>query len=98
MLGLLPEGSDLRELAGTVFGEEVAGFYDDETKQMTLVAGFGEGTEGEITLAHELTHALEDQHFDLGMESGVDDQTDRALGARSRGLRPSRCWTTSRAS
>ena len=74
MLGLLPEGSDLRELAGTVFGEEVAGFYDDETKQMTLVAGFGAGTEGEITLAHELTHALEDQHFDLGIEGGLDDQ------------------------
>ena len=74
MLGLLPEGSDLRELAGTIFGEEVAGFYDDETKQMTLVAGSGEGTEGEITLAHELTHALEDQHFDLGLEGGLDDQ------------------------
>ena len=73
MLGLLPEGSDLRELAGTIFGEEVAGFYDDEKKQMTLVAGSGEGTEGEITLAHELTHALEDQHFDLGLEGGLDD-------------------------
>jgi hypothetical protein len=73
MLGLLPEGSDLRELAGTIFGEEVAGFYDDKTKQMTLVAGAGEGTEGEITLAHELTHALEDQHFELGLEGGLDD-------------------------
>ena len=73
MLGLLPEGSDLRELAGTIFGEEVAGFYDDEKKQMTLVAGSGEGTEGEITLAHELTHALEDQHFDLGLQGGLDD-------------------------
>lgn len=73
MLGLLPEGSDLRELAGTIFGEEVAGFYDDEKKQMTLVAGSGEGTEGEITLAHELTHALEDQHFDLGLKGGLDD-------------------------
>ena len=73
MLGLLPEGSDLRELAGTIFGEEVAGFYDDQKKQMTLIAGFGEGTEGEITLAHELTHALEDQHFDLGLEGGLDD-------------------------
>src|SRR5688572_18531502 len=73
MLGLLPEGSDLRELAGTIFGEEVAGFYDDEKKRMTLVAGSGEGTEGEITLAHELTHALEDQHFDLGLKGGLDD-------------------------
>ena len=78
MLGLLPEGADLRELAGTVFGEEVAGFYNDETKEMALVAGFGEGTEGEITLAHELTHALEDQHFDLGLDEGALDDAASA--------------------
>jgi hypothetical protein len=74
LLGLIPEGSDLRELAGTVFGEEVAGFYDDRTKAMTLVAGAASGSEGEITLAHELTHALEDQHFDLRPEAGLDDE------------------------
>ncbi len=74
LLGLLPDGSDLRELAGTIFGEEIAGFYDNRTKEMTLVAGAGTGTEGEITLAHELTHALEDQHFDLEPESGLDDE------------------------
>jgi hypothetical protein len=76
LLGLLPEGSDIRELAGTIFGEEVAGYYDDEKKQMTLVGGSGQGTEGEITLAHELTHALEDQHFRLGEgEAALDDET-----------------------
>jgi hypothetical protein len=74
LLGLLPEGSDVRELAGTVFGEEIAGFYDDHTKEMTLVEGASGGTAGEITLAHELTHALEDQHFDLEQESGLDDE------------------------
>ncbi|MFL5918876.1 MAG: hypothetical protein ACJ74X_09145 [Gaiellaceae bacterium] len=73
LLGLLPEGSDVRELAGTIFGEEVAGFYDDRTKEMTLVEGASGGTEGEITLAHELTHALEDQHFGIKPESGLDD-------------------------
>jgi hypothetical protein len=76
LLGLLPEGSDIRELAGTIFGEEVAGYYDDEKKEMTLVEGSGAGTEGEITLAHELTHALEDQHFGLELAEGaVDDET-----------------------
>lgn len=74
LLGLLPEGSDIRELAGTVFGEEVAGFYDDQTKEMTLVSGANGGTEGEITLAHELTHALEDQHFGIEPEAGLDDE------------------------
>ena len=74
LLGLLPQGSDVRELAGTVFSEEVAGFYDDRTKQMTLVEGSSGGTEGEITLAHELTHALEDQHFGIKPGAGLDDQ------------------------
>ena len=74
LLGLLPEGSDVRELAGTIFGEEVAGFYDEHKKEMTLVAGASGGTAGEITLAHELTHALEDQHFGLAQESGLDDE------------------------
>ncbi len=74
MLGLLPEGSDLRELAGTIFSEEVAGFYDDRTEEMTLVTGAGTGTEGEITLAHELTHALEDQHFEIAPGGGLDDE------------------------
>jgi hypothetical protein len=74
LLGLLPHGSDLRELAGTIFAEEVAGFYDDRTKEMTLVADAGTGGEGEITLAHELTHALEDQHFDIAPGGGLDDE------------------------
>jgi hypothetical protein len=78
LLGLLPRGSDLRELAGTIFGEEVAGFYDDQTNEMTLVEGATGGAEGEITLAHELTHALEDQHFGIRPESGLDDERTAA--------------------
>ena len=79
LLGLLPRGSDLRELAGTIFGEEVAGFYDDRTKRMTIVAGGAGGSQGEITLAHELTHALEDQHFGLDSEGGLDDARSARL-------------------
>ena len=79
LLGLLPADADVRELAGTIFGEEVAGFYDDRTKQMTIVEGSSTGREGEVTLAHELTHALEDQHFELDPESGLDDERSARL-------------------
>jgi hypothetical protein len=48
---------------------------------MTLVAGFGEGADGEITLAHELTHALEDQYFDLDIDEGAVDDETSAHGA-----------------
>ena len=79
LLGLLPPGSDLRELAGKIFGEEIAGFYDERTKEMTVVGEGVDGIDGEITLAHELTHALEDQHFGLDHEGGLDDaRTARA--------------------
>lgn len=76
LLGLLPSGADLRELAGSVFGEEVAGYYDERTGRMTIVEGATRGgDEAELTLAHELVHALEDQHFGLGSDdAGLDDE------------------------
>ena len=71
LLGLIPPDSDLRELAGTIFSEEIAGYYDPRANRLTLVS---DGDIDRITLAHELTHALEDQHFELGdEESRLDD-------------------------
>jgi hypothetical protein len=71
-LGLLPEGTDLREVQGSVFGEQVAGYYDPRTGRLRIVdnAGSANPVLDEVTIAHELTHALEDQNFDL--------DTDRA--------------------
>jgi hypothetical protein len=73
MLGLVPPGTRLREVVGTALAEEVAGYYDPRTGTMALVRGVGlDGFLAEVTLAHELTHALEDQRF--GIEAaGVDD-------------------------
>ena len=74
LLGLVPAGTDIRELQGEITGQEVAGYYNDHTKEMALVEGTATGPDGEITLAHELTHALEDQHFDIETKDGLDDQ------------------------
>ena len=75
-LGLLPPGADLRELTGTISGEQVAGYYDPRTKRLRLVEGAQTGNRvlDEITLAHELTHALEDQRF--GLDTNRADQPD----------------------
>jgi hypothetical protein len=69
-LGLLPAGTDLREVSASVFGEQVAGYYDPRTGRLRLVEGAGgdNAVMDEVTLAHELTHALEDQRFDLDVE------------------------------
>jgi len=65
-LGLLPAGLDLRQVQLDLLGEQVLGFYDDDTRVMTLVQrGAAFGPLEKATLAHEYTHALQDQHFDL---------------------------------
>jgi hypothetical protein len=76
-LGLLPEGTDLRDVQSSVFGEQVAGYYDPRTGRLRIVDNGAPANAvlDEITIAHELTHALEDQRFDLDTdraESGGD--------------------------
>ena len=77
LLGLLEPSVDLRKVSATVFGEGVAGYYDPRTKRLRIVQGAQTTNRflEEITLAHELTHALEDQRFGLDLEdtSGSDD-------------------------
>ncbi len=70
MLGLLPAGTDLREEATSIFGEQVAGYYDPRTKRLRVVEGAGTSNRvlDEMVLAHELTHALDDQTIGLDME------------------------------
>ena len=77
LLGLLEPDVDLREVSATIFGQGVAGYYDPRTKRLRIVKGAQTANRvlNEITLAHELTHALEDQRFGLDLEdaSGSDD-------------------------
>jgi hypothetical protein len=72
MLGLLPPDVRLRELLGEVLTQEVAGYYVPRTGTLALVRGVGlDGLLGEVALAHELTHALEDQRFGLEQQENV---------------------------
>jgi hypothetical protein len=77
LLGLVKPGTDLREVAGKVSSSEVAGYYDTRRKRLAIVSGpaAGDRVLSEITLAHELDHALEDQRIGLREMSaaGADD-------------------------
>jgi hypothetical protein len=77
LLGLVPPGTDLRDIFGDVSGEQVAGYYDTRRERLAVVSGPAaeNRTIAEITLAHELTHALEDERFDLREDEpkGADD-------------------------
>jgi hypothetical protein len=70
LLGLLPPGTDLGEAAASTYGEGVAGYYDPRSGRLRIVKGAQTANRVlyEMTLAHELTHALEDQRFGFELE------------------------------
>ncbi len=78
LLGLLPAGTDLRKVSASVFGDQVAGYYDPTSKRLRIVEGTATANRvlDEIVLAHELTHVLEDQRIglDLGAAGASDDR------------------------
>jgi hypothetical protein len=62
--GLLPRDFNLREFLVKSNGQSIAGLYDEETKTIWLLNTISMDKQGPI-LAHELTHALQDQNYDL---------------------------------
>jgi hypothetical protein len=77
-LGLIGSGDDVGD-AGEVDADSVAGFYDTDTKEL-VVRGARLTPFVRQVLVHELTHALDDQHFDLDPDL-VDDEAALAFDA-----------------
>jgi len=70
-LGLIDRNVDLVSEFRRALGEGVIGYYDDGTKQLQVVSDTQAITPlNEITMAHEITHAVEDQNFDLAALTG----------------------------
>ncbi len=66
VLGLLPEGYPLRQKYIDLLGEQVAAFYDQHQHKLFMYEDASlENSQNRVVLAHELTHALQDQHFGL---------------------------------
>ena len=63
-LGLAPMDFQYRALMLRVLTEQVAGYYDPKTRQFHLADWIDLDGQKPI-MAHELTHALQDQHFNL---------------------------------
>lgn len=78
LLGLIDPQFDLIGLYLDLYSEQIAGFYDDEVKQMFVVQGAGFGGLERITHAHEYTHALQDQTWDLREGLGFSDEACEA--------------------
>ena len=82
LLGLLGPSVNLGKVMAAVADEQVLGFYDDVTKQLVVIRKATD-SKGllELVLSHELTHALEDQHFDFRGEAGFTDDQSSAASA-----------------
>ena len=68
--GLLDRDFNLRPFLLSLLTEQVAGFYDNKTKTVNLLDWI-EPDEQKPVLAHELTHALQDQTVDLTKWSAI---------------------------
>ena len=62
--GLLPEKIDYQKSVIDLMTEQVQGFYDPE-ERMLFIASWLPMSDQEPVMIHEITHALQDQHFDL---------------------------------
>jgi hypothetical protein len=75
-LGVVDSKFDYEAAILALMTSQLAGFYEPKDKTMYLAADLGEPERG-ATLAHELVHALQDQHYDLGRHiKHRDDATD----------------------
>src|SRR5215831_15399735 len=63
-LGLAPADFQYRALMIRLLTEQVAGYYEPKTRQFHLADWIDVDGQRPV-MAHELTHALQDQHFDL---------------------------------
>jgi hypothetical protein len=64
-LGLFPAGMDYKQLMLDMLTEQIAGFYDQSTGELYIMEGLPEDLQ-RPTIAHEIFHAIQDQHFDIG--------------------------------
>jgi len=79
--GLVPRSFDLGSFLVKFYTEQAAGFYDPPTKTM-YIADWIPADMQQMVLAHELTHALQDQNFNLERYMKSVKQNDDEEAAR----------------
>jgi hypothetical protein len=77
-LGLVPPGTDLVRGYLDLAEKDVAGYYESGSRTFFLLDHVS-ADEAKGVMAHELTHALEDQHYDLkALKKGAGGNSDHA--------------------
>ncbi len=78
-LGLVEPDVDLVESMRSLLGVGVVGFYDPETDEL-VVRGAALTPYVRTTIAHELVHALDDQHLDLDRQEYDEADDEISFG------------------
>ena len=85
-IGAIPQSSDLPGAARRFIDTQVLGYYDAHANELVYIGSLHPTPAERFVLAHELTHALDDQHFDLTRVDRLqaachDDEQQAATGA-----------------
>src|SRR5215471_13584991 len=74
--GLLPRNFELHNFLIKLLGEQVAGYYNEKSKTMNLLDWVALDMQRPV-MAHELTHALQDQSYDLEKISKKEEEIEK---------------------
>ncbi len=81
--GMIPLSMDYKALLIDLLTEQIAGYYDPDTKKLTISKSAGDDPAwAEMVLAHEIDHGLQDQNFDLKKFEDLPPSEGDALAAR----------------
>ncbi len=85
LLGLMDPDLDLYRAMLDLLESQVGGFYDPKTETFYMISTFNAGMMADIIMAHELTHALDDQYYELDamFEDARDLNSDSEFAMRA---------------
>ena len=84
LFGLIPREMDIEAAMFDMLESMVGGYYDPATKTFYMISTFNSGALADYIMAHELGHALDDQHYPLDAYlEAAGDNSDRQWAATS---------------
>jgi len=81
-LGMIPDTLKLQPFLTSLLEEQIVGYYDPHTKVLYVVDGSPKDM-AQLTITHELVHALQDQYISLDSVQKIRDDNDRLSAAQS---------------
>lgn len=81
-LGLVPDTLDVAALLQVLLEEQIVGYYDPATKVLYVVDDVKPELL-EVTITHELVHALQDQYVNIDSIQSSTDNADRQVTAQA---------------